>query len=267
MQVEQNLEGNDTKEHEFGLVLSGGGARGFTHIGVLNALVQEGIRPTIVSGASAGAVIGTLYANGNSPKEVLSIIRSIPFFRISNYTYRKPGLLDTEGYYKYLQPHFEKDDFSVLRYKSYVNATDLITSRTTYFDNGPIIRRLLASSAYPMIFSPIEMDGTLYADGGILDNFPISPLLGKCKKIIGVFVNPVKNMVPEEINSIFKVMERVIAITGNQSEQNKFDQCDYLIKPQALEDYKTFSFKNSKECYNIGFLAGMAMAKNIKADL
>lgn len=248
------------------MVLSGGGARGFTHIGVLNAFEEEGIRPGIVSGASAGAVIGALYANGNTPKEIIKIISSIPYFRISNYTYRKPGLLDTESYYKYLEPYFSKDDFSVLQKECYINATDLIRSKTTYFHNGPIIMRLLASCAYPMIFSPIEMDNTLYADGGILDNFPIGPIQHRCKKTIGVFVNPMKKLNSNEINSTFKVMERVIMITAAKTESSKFAQCDYLIKPQELENYKVFSFKNSRECYNIGYLAGKKMAARIKAE-
>ena len=94
---------NEKKQYEIGLVLSGGGARGFAHIGALKALEESGIKPDIISGVSAGAIIGVLYADGYSVNEIIEIFSSIKFGDFAEITVPRSGFFKMEGFRKFLK--------------------------------------------------------------------------------------------------------------------------------------------------------------------
>ena len=112
----------------YGIVLSGGGVRGLAHIGVIKALEENGIYPTYITGASAGAIVGTFYAAGYPCEEILDFFHSTSMFSINNYTYRKPGLLDTDKFYKIFKKYFPEDRFEALKKSLYISATDILNS-------------------------------------------------------------------------------------------------------------------------------------------
>ena len=95
------------ENQNYGLVLSGGGVRGMAHIGAIKALEKHGIFPTCIAGASAGAIVGAFYAAGYACEEILAFFHSTSLFSINKYAYRKPGLLDTDKFFKIF-----KDDWS-----------------------------------------------------------------------------------------------------------------------------------------------------------
>jgi NTE family protein len=197
-------------EYKIGLVLSGGGVKGVAHIGVLKALAEHGIYPDCISGSSAGAMVGALYASGKSPDEIFEIFQKSAIFKFSNFAVGKPGLIDLEKFKPYFSKYFPEDSYEALKYKLFICTTDLIRGRGKIFQKGPLVDTILASSAFPMVFSPYNINGTLYVDGGIVNNFPVEPLLGKCDYILGVFVNPLKKVTTNKVSNSFRVMERVI---------------------------------------------------------
>jgi NTE family protein len=238
-----------------GLVLSGGGVRGVAHIGVLKALQERGIQPTHIAGASSGALVGALYAAGHGWEEILAFFKHVSLFSWSKYARHKPGMFDADKYRQDLEPFFALDSFETLEKKLYVVASDLIKGRSRVFHEGPLIRTLLASSAVPGVFSPVQIGDILYADGGITNNFPTEPLLAHCAHIIGVFVNPLKQITAAELTSSFAVMERAFSMDRASASIRKFDDCDVVIHPEALAAFGTFSTSHVDEIFRIGYEA------------
>ena len=171
-------------KNSVGLVLSGGGVRGVAHIGVIKALIEHDIEPDIVSGSSAGAVVGALYCNGYSPEQMMEFFKLTPLFHINKFAFSKPGFIDTDKFYPNFKKYFSHDDFSQLKKKLLVTTVDMCKGVLKVFESGQLIKPLLASSAFPGLFSPVDMNNIIYADGGILDNFPIEPILDLCQKTL-----------------------------------------------------------------------------------
>jgi NTE family protein len=235
------------------MVLSGGGIRGVAHIGFLRALEEEGIAPTIISGSSSGAVIGALYAAGYGWQGILRFFQDNTFFSFSKYAFGKPGMMDTSKYRPLLEDYFPHDDFQSLQRRLYVTTSDLINGETRIYSEGPLIDTLLASCAVPGVFSPVTMNGIVHIDGGVTNNFPVEPLIGKCDYLIGVFVNPLRKIKASELTSAFAVLERAFTMDRSGTSTRKFRHCDLLIAPQKLADYGMFSMSQINEIFEIGY--------------
>ncbi|MBX2981703.1 MAG: patatin-like phospholipase family protein [Flavobacteriales bacterium] len=240
-----------------GLVLSGGGVRGVAHIGVIKALEEHGIHPEYISGASSGAIVGAFYAAGHGWEDTLGFFRSVSLFTWGNYAHGKPGMLDADKFREGFEKYFPDDRFEALQKKLFVVASDIVKGRSRVFHEGPLIRTLLASSAVPGVFSPVVIDDSLYSDGGITNNFPVEPLLAPCDRIIGVFVNPLKQVTAHELRSSFAVLERAFSMDRSSRSIQKFDDCDLIISPESLSAFGTFSTKHVDAIFRIGYEAAL----------
>src|SRR5690606_12969203 len=169
------------EKYKYGLCLSGGGVRGLAHVGVIQAMQERGMEASVVSGTSAGAIVGALYAQGMTPDEMLDFFYHTEIFRWSNYTWFKPGLIDTDKFYGIFKKHMPEDDFESLSKELFVVTTDILHGKPRVFSEGPLIKPVLASAAFPVVLSPVEIEGVLYSDGGIVNNFPIELIRDKCK--------------------------------------------------------------------------------------
>ncbi len=241
------------RKEKLGLVLSGGGLRGVAHIGVIQALLENDIKPQVVSGSSAGAVVGALYCNGYSPDQMLEFFKIIPLFHINKFAFSKPGFIDTDKFYADFKKYFLHNDFNGLKKKLFVTTVDLCDGLIKVFDTGELIKPLLASSAFPGLFSPVKIDQVLYADGGILDNFPTDPLLDCCETLIGVYASPLNRISPIGLKHSVNVLERAIRINYSNRSRAKFQHCDLLINPSRLADYGLFDIGKIEEIYQIGY--------------
>ena len=241
------------ENNKYGLVLSGGGIRGVAHIGAIKALEENGIFPTIISGTSAGAVVGAFYAAEYSWEEMLDFFRSTTLFSFHNFSFRKPGFIDTDKFVKVFQEYFPDDSFEMLKKKLYVTTSDMVSNKMKFFHKGELIMPLLASAAFPGVFSPVRMNDSLYADGGITNNFPVEPLLVECEKIIGVYVNPIKKIEIEDLKSAVSVIERAYNISRANISMQKFRDCQIVISPEELNRFSTFDVRHIDEIFNIGY--------------
>lgn len=236
-----------------GLVLSGGGARGVAHIGVLKAIEELGIKITHISGTSAGAIVGAMYAAGNSWEVIFKFFKEVSVFNYRRYAINKPGFIDTLKFYKDFEGFFKNDDFASLEKKLFVTATNLIDGKINVFSSGELIRPVLASASFPGIFTPIPIKNGIYVDGGILNNFPVEPLIPKCDKIIGVFVNPLGTIQIEDLSHSYQILNRSLQISlGNQS-LHKFKHCDFVISPAGLTKFGIFDLKTLDAIFEIGY--------------
>src|SRR5690606_11115787 len=171
-----------------GLVLSGGGARGITHLGVIKALEEIGVGFTAVSGTSAGSILGALYFYGYSVEEIFKIITT-GYFRFIRPAWTISGLLSLDPLGEELMRHMPENSFESLRIKLVVTATNLEAGSVTYFSSGPLVPAVLASSCVPAVFKPVTIGNSLYVDGGITDNLPVKPIRELCRLVIGSHCN------------------------------------------------------------------------------
>ncbi|WP_430907175.1 patatin-like phospholipase family protein [Maribacter sp. 2-571] len=236
-----------------GLVLSGGGVRGMAHIGVLRALEQHGIEAKTVSGSSVGALVAALYANGNPISEMLSFFKETPLFKYNYFTILKPGLVDTERYVDIFKGFFPEDSFGALQRELHVVATNLQKGEEAFFSEGRLIRPLLASAALPPVFSPVEIDNCLYADGGIMNNFPLEPILGKTDFMIGSNVSVVKKVDKRSIRSSLQLANRTTALMIYAINRQKIHQCDMIFEAMELEKIGVLDKKGIEKAYVIGY--------------
>lgn len=240
-----------------GLVLSGGGARGVAHIGVLKALEEKNISITHLSGTSAGAIVSALYAAGHTWEVILTFFKKVPIFHYKRYAFNKPGLIDTNNFYKDFFPFFKEDNFKTLTRALYVPATNLIEGTERMFHEGELIKPVLASAAFPGLFTPVLIDDTPYVDGGVLNNFPVEPLKGICDNIIGVYVNPLEEISVNKLKHSYQVANRAYNISFGSQCVTKFRDADIVIAPKKLENYGMFNLKNMDVIFEIGYEAAL----------
>lgn len=238
---------------KIGLVLSGGGIRGLAHIGAIKALQEQGIEPDMVSGSSAGAVVGALYCYGYTPEEMMEFFRVTPLFHINRFAFGKPGFIDTDSFYSDFVKYFPEDDFQALDKSLFVTTVDLLKGSLDVFHKGQLIRPLLASSAFPGLFSPVGIHDAVYADGGILDNFPLSPIKDLCDQKIGSYASPLDAITPESLKYSVNVLERAIRINYSERSFLKFPHFDLLIRPAELVTYGLLDKTRMNEIYQIGY--------------
>jgi NTE family protein len=235
------------------LTLSGGGYRGIAHIGVLKALEEAGIIPEAIAGTSAGAVVGALYAFGVSTGDMLDFFKGIQLLSFGNYAFGKPGWVDAESFYDRFHEILPDDNFSALKIPLQVTATDILKGELEVFSEGPLIRALLASAAFPGFFAPVEIGNGYYVDGGVLNNFPADLLREQAKLLIGVYVNPFELADKSKIRHSFSVLERVLKIKTASDSIRKFELCDLLVYPRELSRFSTFLEKDLDTIYELGY--------------
>ena len=241
--------------YQLGMVLSGGGARGLAHVGVFRALAEEGVEPQVIAGTSAGAIVAALHAAGYSPEVMLEFfIRKNPF-RVSKLSLAKPGIFDTEKVVADFLEYFPQDSFEALAKPIFLTATDIVEARPEIFATGRLISAILASASTPALFAPTEIDGHWYSDGGIINNFPVEPLLGHCNSILGVYASPLRSIGEPSLRSSFAVAQRAFEIGSYYSSRRKFHHCDLVLCPPELNIHGTFETKNFAIIEEIGYRA------------
>ena len=241
------------QEKQLGLVLSGGGIRGMAHIGLLKAMAERGLEANVISGSSVGALVGALYANGNSTEEMLQFFKDTPLFQYNFFTFNKPGLINTDRYFSFFKKYFPENTFVSLKKELIVVATDLLNGKEVAFDSGNLIHPLLASAALTPVFSPVEINGLLYADGGVMNNFPKEYVDGKCEVTIGCNVSIAGKLQKKDLKNAWQLGTRVTGLAIYASSKEKLEACDIKIEPKQLEQIGVLDKKAIEKAYIIGY--------------
>ena len=249
-----------------GLVLSGGGMRGAAHIGVIRALEESQISPTHIAGSSAGAIVGSLYAYGYNSDEILTFFKEVQLLSITKYAINKPGFIDAEKFYDDFKVYLKDDNFSFLKKKLFITATNILNGKLKIFDKGELIKPVLASAAFPGLFAPVKIKSSYYIDGGALNNFPLEAIKQKCDRFMGVYVDGFDVLKIDELKHSHNVVERVFNIKSVLENQHKFTECDIMIAPSELNKFGTFDRKNIDEIVEIGYKAAKIALSNYDLD-
>ena len=236
---------------KIGLALSGGGARGIAHLGVLQALEEIGAKPQMISGSSAGALFGALYAQGYPASEILQFAKKTKMFRILRLAGSRVGLFRIEKLGKELGQYFTHNDFASLEIPLAVAATDITEGKSVIFEKGELIKAVLASCCMPVIFRPVEFNSSAYVDGGLLNNLPIEPLQASCSQIIGSHCNPV--MPNFKVKHAKALLERTFLMAIRNNVLMRQAACDVFLEPPELGKYIGSDFGKADEIFDIGY--------------
>ncbi len=271
------------KQPKVGLVLSGGGAKGFAHIGVLKELEKAGVQIDYIAGTSMGAIIGGLYAAGYSADHIDTVIRETDFSELLQDVYprRSLPLFEKEHGEKHavvlpvnnwkiglpqgvsrgknvlsllnylLAPIDSLSNFSELPIPFFCMATDLETGLAVKLSEGSLPIALRASGSFPTLLDPVEVQGKLLIDGGVANNFPIEEM----KKtgadiIIGVDVQS-KLFNKENIKSAIDVLNQISSFEMYEDNSKKIALTDVYIHPE-IYDYSVVSFDKADEILGKG---------------
>lgn len=236
---------------KIGLVLSGGGARGIAHLGVLKALLEKKIEISMISGCSAGSIVGAMFAAGYSPDHIFELVVSTKTLRTMRPSWSRGGLLHMnraeEVYLKYI-PH---NSFERLKIPLTVNATDLHAGETVYFSTGELLRPVMASCSIPGLFDPIILNQRTLVDGGVLNNMPIEPLIGHCDYIIGSHCNPYG--IQQTSKSMTTIITKALFLAINNNSKSRLAQCDLLIEPPLLKNFDPADIRKSIDIFKAGY--------------
>ena len=236
---------------KIGLVLGGGGARGFALLGVVKALYEKNIFPDMISGVSAGALAGAFLADGKTPDTIHELFKHTKFFSFPSIHLPMTGLMSIDHITKAIEEHISVKDLQDLRTPFFAAASNLNAGRIEYFNRGPLSTIITASASIPVVFAPVKINGDLYADGGVFDNLPVAPLLGKCDKIIAVHVSPFQHL--DKIGNLVQIATRTFHLMVGASTEHIKQKCDVLIEPRELTKFEIWDVSKADEMYAIGY--------------
>jgi NTE family protein len=243
------------KKYSLGLALSGGGAKGFAHVGVYRFLEECGLIPEIISGTSAGALAGVLFADGYSADDVEKIFTGREFSEFAGIHIPKSGLFDNKRFHSFLKQHLRASCFEELKIPLVVIATDLDKGQSREFRSGPVVEPVVASCCMPVIFSPVVIEGSHYVDGGLFRNFPVSTIREECERIIGVNVSPL--IAQKYKQTLWGIAERSYHYMFRANTLEDRLLCDILVETKDVSSYKTFDLENVSQIARIGYNAAV----------
>lgn len=245
------------------LVLSGGAARGAFHLGVLHALDEANIPIKAMSGSSIGAVVGAGYLSGNSPKKLLELFKSKAFKQALKLNLLHGSLLRLDANAPIMN-HIINDltRLESLSPSLHVSVTDLENGCVLYLKEGDLKELLLATSALVPLFGAQKVANTWMADGGIIDNFPIAPLLPLGFPILGVNLHP---NVPLQKHGVLQHLARAIFLGWHSGVARNITQCDYYLSPKKLGEFSILRFAHLDEMFALGVKETHALISKIKA--
>ncbi len=261
------LETRNSKLPRIGLVLSGGGARGIAHLGVLAALDELGIRPARIAGTSSGAIVGAFYCAGWEPRRILAELQSTNIPRLLRPAFTgfglwapSPlagafGLLRHEAAEALFARHLGANvRFEDLRVPLTIGTTDLYTGESVFYSAGPLLRPLLGATAVPVIYQPVAHEGRLLVDGGLLNNLPVEALTDgpdPCPVVIGSHTNPID--VGNRPRTFRSMAMRTLQLAINNNVRSRLVACNVVLEPPELRRISPLGYRRADELFRIGY--------------
>lgn len=281
-----------------GLALSGGGARGIAHIGVLRRFEEAGIEPDIIAGASIGALVGSMYALGYDSYDLEKIFIEANFSELiknsperntlGNYLKRTedrtllelnitkkgialPNSLTSGHHISYFisklisQSKYYNENFDKLKYKLRVVCSDIQNAEKVVYSSGDLSKIVMGSIAYPAIFRPVKYENRLLLDGGMTDNIPTDILEDEKVDII-ILSNTIYNTPAKDEYNIMEVLDRVNQTMTNDIMQNNLKKADINITPE-LGNIPITDFTDIDSLITLGYLAADKIIPEIEEKI
>ena len=250
-----------------GLVLGGGAARGFAHVGVIRALEQEKIPIDLIVGTSVGSLIGALYAHETNSFELEWTAFSLERDDLLDYALLSAtmGPIKGDRLEAFVNKKVPVANIESLKIPFAAVATDLNRGTRVVLDRGPLARAIRASCAIPGVFQPVEHQGRLLVDGGTLDNLPVSVARAKGADIV-IAVDISQNVTNFNITNLVDVTLQAVHIMFSESVSQRRRDADVLISP-AVGNVAMMDFTQKKRLMQVGIEAGQQAAPAIRAAI
>ncbi len=249
-----------------GLALGGGAARGFAHIGVIQALEAAGIKPSLVVGTSAGSLVAALYASGKTGLEMAALATNMDESAITDWTFPGGrGVLKGEGLAAYVREHTGGRSLERMLMPLGIVATDLASGEPILFQRGDTAVAVRASSAVPAVFQPVKMGDKEYVDGGLVSPVPVrfARQMG-ADLVIAVDISspPEGNMTDGTI----KLLLQTFAIMGKSINRFELKEADIVVRPK-LVGVGSADFASKRDSIHAGREAMQAALPALKAKI
>lgn len=247
--------------YNYGVALSGGGARGFAHLGALKAMDEFGLKPDIVSGVSAGSIAAVLYSAGLSAEQVLDLFADKKLRSFTEWNFHGDSVFLLERFGEILKkavaPYTRLEELPI---PTYIGATDFIKGVPVEFHTGDIAETVMASCCIPIVFKPIFIDEVPYVDGGVLRNLPAWIIRDKCKELVGVNCSPL--LLHEFKGSLLDIALRTFMLMERSNQAEDIAMCDLHIEMPEIANYKVFNLKEIRQVYISGYSSSRRALKN-----
>ncbi|MDX1585162.1 MAG: patatin-like phospholipase family protein [Balneolaceae bacterium] len=245
-----------------GVALGSGAALGAAHVGVLRALEEYRIKPTYMAGTSIGALVAALYAFGKSVDEIEEIAISLDWLDISDIKLSKLGLLTNNEIGELLDEHLGEVTFDEAKIKLAVVATDISNGEKVILNKGKVSDAVEASACIPVIFEPVEIDGRMLVDGGLLESVPVSVLKDfGAEATIAVDVKAYRKY--KRPDDIFDVLNNSLEIALIHLAHVRMEDVDILIQPK-LGDFSRMDTSRTGEMIELGYEAAVESLKEYR---
>ena len=232
-------------------VLSGGGTRGFAHLGVVKALEEHGLSPSALSGTSAGAMAGAFLANGFTPDEVMEMFVGKVGYKMLSWNSFHMGLVSMKHIVEFLDKNLRYKTFGELRFPLYITATNFLDGRQRIFSEGDLIEAVVASCSVPVVFPPVFIDGVPYVDGGLSNDLPVEPFAGRKHETVCIYVNPVREFVPKK--GLMDVLDRAWHLSFREMVTRSAEGCYLYIEPFPLHCFSMYDINKLSEIFELGY--------------
>jgi NTE family protein len=248
-----------------GIALGGGAAKGFAHIGVIKMLEANGIRPEVVSGTSAGSVVGALYASGMDVFEMQQHAVALDEARIRDVTLFNGGLIRGQKLQDYVNEMVGRRPFEKMRMPFAVVSTRLETGDRTVFVRGNVGQAVRASCSIPGVFEPVKIGEYRYVDGGVVSPVPVDAArqLG-ADFVIAVDIST--KTTGETPKNMLGVVNQSITIMGQKLGEQELARADVVIRPR-VNDIGPAAFEQRNHAILQGEKAALAALPQIRAKI
>ena len=249
------------RREKFALVLGGGAARGFAHIGVIKVLEANGIVPDLIVGTSAGSLVGALYASGVDAFELQRLGLALDESTFADWTIGSRGLLKGEALAAYVNQQLKQQPIERLRRPLAIVATDLRSGEPMVFQRGDVGTAVRASSAVPGIFSPVKIADRDYVDGGLTHPVPVA-IARRLGADVVLAVDISARPRNQEVGGTLDVLLQTFTIMGSRIGQYELAAADFVIRP-AIGQIRGTDFS----ARNIAILEGEKAALAVVPEL
>jgi NTE family protein len=249
------------------LVLGGGAAKGFAHVGVIRVLEKEKIPIDMIVATSVGALVGAIYASERDSFQLEWLAYQVTKEDIFDFSilYSKLGPVQGEKLEEFLKTKLKVKKLEDLELPLYPVATDLMTGETVTLVKGSVARAVRASSAIPGVFVPVQFAGRTLIDGGVTNNLPIEIARQKGADVV-IAVNLTQDVKNVQIDSVIDIILQSIDIMGKELLKYKRQGAEVLIEPQ-LGDVGTMDFSQKKKCIEEGMKAARKALPQIQQKI
>jgi NTE family protein len=219
----------------------------------------------VISGVSAGAIVGAFIAAGKSPEEILAIFKGGWFFRYTKMHLPVEGLLKLDGVKEIIQKEITYKNIEDLPMPFHICVSNLNKGTVEYRNKGPLADTVLASSSIPVLFAPVKLGRYEFVDGGLMDNIPVEPIKNDCNHLIVSNISPINTKA--KMKNLVQIAIRTVYMSVNQNLPQIKRHANWYIEPKNISSYDLLLRKDADELFELGYKSTLKVINRNRSEL